>query len=179
MPTSVFALSRLANDVGYLASTLLLLFLPLGIGIALLHYRLFDIDVIIRRTLLYGTLTTILAAVYFGGVIGAQAAVGRVDPQASQSPVIVVATTVLIIVLFTPLRRGLQAAIDRRFYRAKYDAVRTLEAFAATLRTETDLRELSEQLMAVVQETMQPASVSLWLRESGKTPTDERSVGSD
>jgi hypothetical protein len=148
-------------------------------GIAILRFHLYDIDVIIRRTLIYGTLTAILAAVYFGVVIGGQAAVGRVAPQASQSPVIIVATTLLIVVLFTPLRRSLQAGIDRRFYRSKYDAARILEAFAATLRIETDLSELSEQLMAVVQETMQPASVSLWLRKSGKTPMNERTVGSD
>jgi hypothetical protein len=150
--------------------------LPISFALAIQRHQLFDVDVLIKRTLVYGTLTVILAAVYFGVVIGAQAAVGTVDPQASQSPVIVVASTLLIAALFTPLRRGLQAGIDRRFYRSKYDAARTLEAFAATLRTETDLNELSEHLVAVVRETMQPASVSLWLRESVKMPTTDRTL---
>lgn len=175
---SVFPFSPLAADVGYVASALLTLLLPLGLGIAVLQYRLFDIDVIIRRTLIYGSLTAILAAVYFGVVIGLQSLGTALTHQSNPQPVIIVVSTLLIAMLFDPMRRQVQATIDRRFYRAKYDAARTLEAFAATLRTETDLRELSEQLMAAVQETMQPASVSLWLRESGKAPMDERTVGS-
>jgi hypothetical protein len=167
-PTSVFAISLLANDLGYIGSTLFWPFLPLSIGIALLRYRLFDIDVIIRRTLLYGSLTALLGALYFGMVVGVQTVVGAVDPQAAQFPVIIVATTLLIAAVFTPLRQRIQNVIDRRFYRAKYDAARTLEAFATSLRTETDLAELSEQLMTVVQETMQPASVSLWLAAPGR-----------
>jgi hypothetical protein len=112
-------------------------------------------------------------------VVGLQWLVTALTHQTNPQPVIIVATTLLIAALFTPLRRGLQTAIDSRFYRRKYDAARTLEAFASTLRTETDLRELGEQLMAVVQQTMQPASVSMWLRESGQTPRDERTIGSD
>ena len=176
---AVFSLSPLASYVAYVAGTLLSLLIPLGIGIAVLRYRLFDIDVIIRRTLVYGSLSVILAAVYFGVVVGLQALVTALTHQTNPQPVIIVASTLLIAILFNPLRRQVQAAIDRRFYRAKYDAARMLQAFAATLRTETDLRELSEQLMAAVRETMQPASVSLWLRESGRTPMDQPTGGSD
>jgi hypothetical protein len=179
LPPSVLSISRLARAVGFETSTLLALLIPLGLGIAVLRYRLFDIDVIIRRTLLYGSLTVIVVAAYFGVVVGLQSLVTALTHQTNPQPVILVASTLLIARLVTPLRRQVQAAIDHRFYRAKYDAARTLQAFAATLRTETDLRALSEQLMAVVQMTMQPASVSLWLRESGNMPRDERTGGSD
>jgi hypothetical protein len=141
---------------------------PLTLTVAVLHYRVFDIDVLIRRTLVYATLTVILGAVYVAGVLGAQAVVQALTGQTGQQPVFIVASTLLVAALFTPLRRRLQAGIDRRFYRRKYDAARTLAAFGATLRTETDLEQLSAQLMAVVQETMQPAHVSLWLRPPGR-----------
>ncbi|HEX9411934.1 MAG TPA: hypothetical protein VF916_00380 [Ktedonobacterales bacterium] len=158
-PGSPYRLARLAADA--------LVWMPisLGIGIAILRSGLYDIDVIIRRTLVYGALTAILAAVYFGVVLGAQSVVRAITGQTGQQPVITVASTLLIAALFNPLRRGLQATIDRRFYRRKYDAARTLETFGQTLRTETDLAQLSEQLVAVVRETMQPAHVSLWLRQ--------------
>lgn len=172
-PGSVY---RLANIAVLLVSWMLI---SLGIGIAILRHQLYGIDVIIRRTLIYGSLTAILAGVYFGMVVGLQSLVTALTHQTKPQPVIIVASTLLIAMLANPLRRQVQAAIDRRFYRAKYDAARTLEGFAGTLRTETNLRELSEQLMAVAQETMQPVSVWLWLRESGKTPVDERTVGSD
>ena len=142
--------------------------IAIAIGIALLRYRLYDIDVIIRRTLVYGTLTAILAAVYFGVVLGAQSVVQALTGQAGQQPVIIVASTLLIAALFDPLRRSVQVTIDQRFYRRKYDAAKTLAAFGATLRTETDLDELSQHLVAVVQETMQPEHVSLWLRPPDK-----------
>jgi uncharacterized membrane protein len=138
-------------------------FVPIAVAIALLRYRLYDIDVIIRRTLVYGTLTALLAALYFGSVLGLQAVVQAVTGQAGQQPVIIVASTLLIAALFNPLRRGLQATIDRRFYRRKYDAARTLATFSQTLRSEVDLSELSARLVAVVEETMQPAHVSLWV----------------
>ncbi len=157
----------LANSVYYTAGApivaLAWLALPVSVAIAIARYQLFDVDVLIQRTLVYTTLTAILAAVYFAVVIGAQAAVGTVDRQASHSPIILVGSTLLIAGLFTPLRRGIQSAIDRRFYRNKYDAARTLEAFAVNLRTDLDLSELSAHLLAVVQETMEPESVSLWL----------------
>ena len=134
-------------------------------GLAILRSRLFDIDIIIRRTLVYGSLTLLLAAVYFGSVLAMQQIVHAVTrQQAGQNPLVIVLSTLLIAALFTPLRRRIQATIDRRFYRAKYDSARTLERFAATLRSEIDLGDLHEQLVGVVRETMQPASVSLWLR---------------
>jgi hypothetical protein len=142
--------------------------LPLTLTVALLRYRLFDIDRLINRALVYGTLTAILGAVYVAGVLGAQAVVQALTGQTSQPPLFIVVSTLLVAALFTPLRRWLQAVIDQRFYRRKYVAVRTLAAFGATLRTETDLTQLSEHLVAIVQETMQPAHVSLWLRPPGR-----------
>jgi hypothetical protein len=137
--------------------------LAVSFGVAILRYRLYDIDVIIRRTLVYGTLTAMLVVVYFGVVLGAQAVVQAITGQTGQQPVIVVASTLLVAGLFTPLRRGIQATIDRRFYRRKYDAEKTLAAFGTRLRTETDLAALRGHVVSVVQETMQPAQVSLWL----------------
>lgn len=144
---------------------LLLLLIPVSIAVAILRSRLFDIDVIIRRALLYGSLTIILAAVYFGAVFGMQAIVSALTRQTKQQPVVIVASTLLIAALFTPLRRRIQSGIDRRFFRSKYDAARTLATFAVTLRSETDLPHLSQHLVSVVAETMQPESISLWLRQ--------------
>ncbi len=156
------SLSQLSNPlltmIGYLP-------IPLSIGIALLRYRLWDIDHVINRALVYGLLTLILAGVYLGLVFGAQSLlvgmIGRDDG------IVIVASTLIVVVLFQPLRRGLQNVIDRRFYRKKYNAQRTLQAFSATLHHETDLEQLSEHIVAVVQETVQPAHVSLWLLKSG------------
>jgi hypothetical protein len=147
-----------------LAYNILWLFVPLCFGIAILRYHLWDIDLLINRALVYGTLSAILAALYFGVVVGLQALVGSVNSTAAASPVIVVATTLLIATLFNPLRHGIQATIDRRFYRHKYDAAKTLAAFSATLRSEVELAQVREQLLAVVAATMQPTHASLWLR---------------
>lgn len=153
----------------YLAQKLLtplaFLLIPLSVTIAILRSRLWDIDVIIRRTLVYSTLTVILALVYVGLVIGLTSLVRLFTGQAGQSPVSIVASTLVIYALFWPLRRRIQAMIDRGFYRRKYDAVKTLEAFSATLRNEVDLNQLREHLITVIQDTMQPSHVSLWLRE--------------
>jgi len=143
----------------------LMLVIPFTLGIAILRDRLWDVDAIINRTLVYGTLTFILALVYAGLVIALQATVHALTRQAADNPLVVVGSTVAIAALFQPLRRRIQSVIDRRFYRRKYDAARTLEAFSATLRNEVDLSQLSEHLVAVVQETLQPTHVSLWLRK--------------
>jgi hypothetical protein len=135
---------------------------PIAIGIAILRHRLYEIDLIINRTLVYVSLTAILVALYFGGIVVLQRLFVLLTGQ--QSTIAVVASTLLIAALFTPLRRRIQSFIDRRFYRSKYDARKTLEAFSAQLRNETDLRALADDLVGVVRETMQPAHVSLWLR---------------
>jgi hypothetical protein len=134
----------------------------LSIGIALLRYRLWNIDIIINRTLVYGTLTVILTAVYVGLIFGLQALLRGVISQ--DNGVAIVISTLAIAALFQPLRSRIQKIIDRRFYRRKYDAARTLAAFSATLRNEVNLDQLREELVAAVQETMQPSHVSLWLR---------------
>ena len=136
--------------------------IPISMGIAILRYRLYDIDVLINRTVVYGTLTATLVALYFGGIVLLQGLFVALTGE--QSTLAVVASTLLIAALFTPLRRRIQSFIDRSFYRRKYDAVKTLEAFSAKLRNETDLEALSDDLVGVVAETMQPAHVSLWLR---------------
>jgi hypothetical protein len=127
-------------------------------------YRLYDIDVVINRTLVYGSLTTILVAVYFGGVATTQTILRALSGQTEQPQLAVVISTLVIAALFNPLRRRIQSFIDRRFYRRKYDARKTLEAFSARLRDETDLETLNNELAGVLRETMQPAYVSLWLR---------------
>ena len=138
--------------------------LYVAVGIAIFKYRLYDIDRIINRTLVYGSLTGLLALLYFGGVSATQAIFRALTGQEQQSQLAVVVSTLTIAALFNPLRRRIQAFIDRRFYRRKYDAAKTLEAFSAKLRNETDLDALSEDLAGVVRETIQPAYVSLWLR---------------
>ena len=137
---------------------------PIAIGIAILRYRLYEIDTLINRTLVYGTLTAALVAVYFGGVATTQAIFRALTGQEEQPQLAIVVSTLIIAALFNPLRRRIQSFIDRRFYRRKYDAAKTLEEFSTKLRDETDLEALRDDLVGVVRETMQPAHVSLWLR---------------
>jgi hypothetical protein len=155
-------LSGVPGAIAVLSGLLVLPSIPIATGIAILRYRLYDIDLLINRTLVYGSLTATLVALYFGGIVVLQRFFVLLTGQ--QSTLAVVASTLLIAALFTPLRRRIQSFIDRRFYRSKYDARKTLEAFSAKLRSETDLEALSEDLVGVVRETMQPAHVSLWLR---------------
>jgi hypothetical protein len=138
--------------------------IPFATGIAILRYRLYDIDRIINRTLVYGSLTLMLVLVYFGGVTATQALFTALTRQEEQPQLAIVVSTLVIAALFTPLRGRIQAFIDRRFYRRKYDARKTLEAFSTKLRDETNLDALSDDLVGVVRETMQPDHVSLWLR---------------
>jgi len=142
--------------------TLSFLLVPFSISVAVLRSHLFDIDVLINRTLVYGSLTAMLIGLYFGGIVALQRVFVALTGE--RSTLAVVASTLAIAALFNPLRRRMQGFVDRRFYRRKYDARKTLGAFSAKLRNETDLDTLSEDLVGVVRETMQPAHVSLWLR---------------
>ena len=165
------ALILLAPAVNYLPDVvngvwfaLVLIATSSATGIAVLKYRLYDIDVVINRTLVYGALTALLVLIYFGGVATTQAIFRTLMGQQEQPQLTVVVSTLVIAALFNPLRRRIQSFIDRRFYRRKYDARKTLEAFSAKLRDETDLEALNAELVGVVKETMQPAYVALWLR---------------
>ncbi|CAN5711949.1 hypothetical protein BH18ACT11_BH18ACT11_18230 [soil metagenome] len=148
--------------------------IPVSIGIAILRYRLYDIDRIINRTLVYGSLTATLVALYFGVVVTTQALLGALAGQDELPQLAVVASTLVVAALFNPLRHRTQEFIDRRFYRSKYDAKKTLEEFSAKLRDHTDLEVLGKDVVAVVRETMQPAHASLWLKETGSSKASER-----
>jgi hypothetical protein len=166
---NVFAFALLPRGAGmtyfyfvaWAVAYCLMLLIPVSFGVAVLHSRLWEIDLVINRTLVYGSLTAILALVYFGGVTLLQRVFHSLTGQGSTFAV--VTFTLVIAAIFNPLRRRIQSFIDRRFYRRKYDAAKTLEAFSARLRDETDLGRLGEDLMGVIKETMQPAHASLWL----------------
>jgi hypothetical protein len=161
-----FSISELTGSVwlgwaGYVVLLVGLIGIPISMGIAITRYRLYEIDLVINRTLVYGSLTGLLALLYFGSVTTLQYLFSLLTGQGNT--IAIVATTLAIAALFNPLRRRIQSVIDRSFYRRKYDAAKTLEEFAAKLRDETDLQRISEDLVEVVDETMQPSHVSLWL----------------
>jgi hypothetical protein len=157
--------------IAAVSSLVLVPSIPIATGIAIFRYRLYDIDRIVNRALVYGFLTATLAAVYLGGVVVLQYLFRVLTGQESQ--LAVVASTLAIAALFVPLRRRVQGFVDRRFYRRKYDAAKTLETFSAKLRDETDLDRLGDEMVSVVRETMQPEHVSLWLRPSGMIGGEE------
>jgi len=176
---AVFASSVISiwsGDAGIAVISLGLLGVPIFTGVAIARYRLYDIDIVINRTLVYGALTAALVAVYFGGVATLEALLRTLTGQEQQPQLAIVVSTLAIAALFNPFRRRIQSFIDRRFYRSKYDARKTLEAFSAKLRDETDLDTLRDDLVGVVRGTMQPAHVSLWLRSE---PPPRRSEGLD
>jgi hypothetical protein len=148
-------------------SNILIAAIPLSVAIAILSYRLYDIDLIIRRTLVYGVLTAMLAFVYWGGVVGLQALLRPINGEGND--LAIVATTLAVAALSLPLRRGIQGFIDRRFYRLKYNAAHTLAVFGKVARDEVDLSSLTGRLVGVVEETMQPEHISLWLRPTRST----------
>ena len=156
-----FASAVLPDKLGQVLAVFLQLSVPIAVGIAVLRYRLYDIDVLIRRTLIYATVSGLLAAAYLGGVALFQFVLA---PFTSGSPIAVAVSTLLVVALFQPLRRRIGSAVDRRFYRSKYDAERTLDAFASRLRDQIDLGALEGELLGVVYETIQPAHASVWLR---------------
>jgi cell shape-determining protein MreD len=145
--------------------------IPVAMGFAVLKYRLYDIEVVINRTLVYGSLTAMLILVYVCGVISLQYLLRLLTGQESNLAIVV--STLAIAALFNPLRRRIQSFVDRRFYRRKYDAAKTLEAFGIKLREETDLESISDDMMAVVKQTMQPAHISLWLRPAPSPGSSE------
>jgi hypothetical protein len=165
--TTVFSLhlGALAWILVFTIQAVLTLLFPLCVGMAIIRSRLWDIDILINRTLVYGTLSIALVLVYAGCVIGLQSLLSGFT---ASNDLAIVASTLAIVALFQPIRRRIQNIIDRRFYRRKYDAAKTLAAFSATLHDEVDLNQLREQLVAVVEETMQPTFVTLWLRPSGQ-----------
>src|ERR671912_950897 len=158
-----------SGEIVALSGLLVIASIPIATGIAILRYRLYDIDRIINRTLVYGPLTAALAAVYLGGVATAQTVFRALTGQEEQPQLAVIVSTLAIAALFHPLRRGIQTFMDRRFYRRKYDAAKTLEAFSAKLRDEPDLDRIAGELAGVVRKTMQPSHVSLWLRSERGT----------
>ncbi len=165
------------NVVGQLVSNIIfpiaVSLVPLSIGFSILRYRLYDIDLLINRTLVYGTLTVLLALAYVVLIFGLQYLLRGIMSQSND--VAIVVSTLAIAALFQPLRHRIQESIDRRFYRRKYDAAKVVEAFSSTLRNEVDLNQLREHLITVVQDTMQPSYISLWLREpTRKLPPPDR-----
>ena len=171
VPEYLFAEGEAPIWISLVFTTVLISFagIPTAIGFAVLKYRLYDIDIIINRALVYGSLTVSLALIYFGGVLSTQAVFRAITGQEQQPQLAVVVSTLAIAALFGPLRRRIQEVIDRRFYRRKYDAALIMTAYGTRLRDEVDLQTLSDDLLGVVRETVQPAHASLWLRSPDRT----------
>jgi hypothetical protein len=148
------------------ATYAVMLLVPLSLGVAILRYQLYDIDFLINRTLVYGCLTGVLSLIYFGLIVGLQSLISGHNHSGGQSPLIIVASTLGVAALFRPLRQWIQVAIDRRFYRLKYDASEILERFTAGLQDEVELRNITDDLLSVVEETLQPVQISLWVRQT-------------
>ncbi len=163
-----FLQNKVAETAFFLVFFSILAGLPVAMGVAILKYRLYEIDLLINRTLVYGALTAMLAVVYIGGVAATQAIFRALTGQEQQPQLAIVVSTLVIAALFNPLRRRIQGFIDRRFYRRKYDAAKTLAAFSARLRDETDLEQLTDELIAVLRDTIQPTHASVWLRPPKK-----------
>src|SRR5262249_21920492 len=144
------------------------------LGVAILRYQLYDVDLLINRALVYGSLTTLLSLIYFGLIVGLQSLIAGRSHTSSQSPVLIVASTVLIAALFRPFRQWIQIAIDRRFYRIKYDASQILEHFTAALQNEVELGSITDHLLSVIEDTMQPVQISLWVRQNA--PEEPRAL---
>jgi hypothetical protein len=159
--------SFIAQGISGTLVYIFMMFIPISIGVAMLRSRLYEIDVLINRSLVYGSLTLLLGSLYVGGVVGLQALFRPIF--GSRNGLVIVISTLAIAALFMPLRNALQRFIDRRFYRHRYDAVETLERFSATVREEVDLDRLAGKLVQVVEETMQPAHASIWLRDSSSS----------
>ncbi len=158
-PSDISILMFLVGNILLFAALMLV---PISITFAMLHSHLWDVDIIIRRTLVYSILTALLTLIYFSGVVLLEQFTRSITET---SDLAIVISTLIIAVLFLPLRRRVQNVIDQRFYRRKYDAAKTLAAFSATVRDEVELEKLTAELLSVVNETMQPASVSLWLKD--------------
>jgi hypothetical protein len=161
--SNILQFFKISDIFGTLSTFIVFLLPPIAVGNAILRHRLYDIDIIIRRTVIYSILTTILAIVYFGGIILLQRIFQNITGQNSE--LAIVASTLLIVAMFTPLRRRVQDTIDRRFYRRKYNAEQTIAKFNETLRDEVDLETLKANLVNVVQETLEPSSIRIWIKE--------------
>ena len=166
-----FFLAGAAEQAGQISTLLAFAGIPIAVGVAILRHRLYDIDLVINRALVYGPLTATLVALYFGGIVVLQRLFVALTGQ--QSTLAVVASTLAIAALFNPLRRRVQALVDRRFFRSKYDAAKTLATFSTRLREETDLDSLTVEVLGVVRETMQPEHASLWLRPQGTNAKED------